>query len=150
MRRWRALLGVFLIGFLLGLAMMNLFHMHTLDRLYRVQNQLTNQLLDREIKLEKLNDNIENQKATIVKDLMIQVEFEGSPLVKDEIQKNIHFYLTDLVGRELWNIDGEMIYKILDQRIIEVGQRQVQLKTKYIIISEKITIAVKAQTIEKL
>ncbi|SNS45126.1 hypothetical protein SAMN05446037_101084 [Anaerovirgula multivorans] len=150
MKKWSRLIAIFSIGFLMGLAAMNLLHMHTLDRLYRIQNQLTNQLLDREIKLERLNESLQSEKTTFVKDLSINVEFEGSPLVKDEIEKVVHFYLADLVGKELWQVDGEMIYKILDDRMVDVENRQARLQVKYIVITEKISIGVRAQISEKL
>ncbi|SET23117.1 hypothetical protein SAMN05660297_01760 [Natronincola peptidivorans] len=150
MKTWGRFIAVFSIGFILGLTVMNVVHMHTIDRLYRIQNQLTNQLLDREIKLERLTESMEQQKASIVKDLVIDIAFEGNPLVQDEIEKSIHFYMSDLVGMELWRIDGEMIYKILDDRILDIGDRQVHLEIKYIVISEKISIAVIAKIIEKL
>lgn len=136
-----------LFGFLMGLAFMNLFHLHTLDNLYRIQGQLTNELLDKEIKLTRLTESMEKQKVILVKDLEIAVEFNGSPLTMDKITKSIRLYLSDLVGKELATIDGEMIYKIIDGRIIEVEDKKVQLKMKYIIISEKITIAIISKTL---
>jgi hypothetical protein len=136
------------IGFLLGLVFMNLFHLHTLDRLYRIQNQLTNELLDKEIKLERLRENMKKQSVILIKDLQITVDYDGNILTKDKIQKSIQFYLSDLVGKELSMIDGEMIYKILDGRIIEADDKKIQLKMKYIIISERILITVYAKTLE--
>lgn len=150
MMKWSRWIAIFCIGFLMGLTLMNLFHMHTLDRLYRIQNQLTNQLLDREIKLERLTESLESKKTTFIKDISIHVEFEGNPLVKDEIEKVVHFYLADLVGKELWRVDGEMIYKVLDNRVVDVENRQARLQMKYIIITEEISIGVKAQIVEKL
>ncbi|AOY75493.1 hypothetical protein [Clostridium formicaceticum] len=150
MKKRYNVLAIFIIGFILGLAVMNLAQMHTLDRLYRIQNQLNNQLLDREIKLERLNESLNKEKASIIKDLVIEVEFDGNSLVKDEIEKTIHFYMADLVGRELWSIDGEMIYKILEDRILDIEGRNIKLRVKYIILSEKISIAVKAQIMESL
>ncbi|AKL93610.1 hypothetical protein CACET_c00920 [Clostridium aceticum] len=150
MKRRYNVFAIFIIGFIVGLTIMNLIQIHTLDRLYRIQNQLSNQLLDREIKLERLNQSLNSEKASIIKDLVIEVEFEGNPLVKDEIEKAIHFYMTDLVGRELWSIDGELVYKILEDRILDIEGRRVKLRVKYIVLSEKISISVKAQVIEDL
>ncbi|ABR46381.1 hypothetical protein Amet_0142 [Alkaliphilus metalliredigens QYMF] len=149
MKGWTFYLSVFLIGFLMGLGIMNLFQMHTLDRLYRTQNQLTSQLLDQELKLERLNENLKSQQVFVVKDLSIVVDFDGNPLVQDEIENNIRFYLSDLVGRELSRIDGEMIYKIVQDRILHIGERQILLEMKYIIIEEKIQIGVKATVLDK-
>jgi len=42
-----------------------------------------------------------------------------------------------------------MIYKIIDERIIEVEDKKVQLKMKCIILSEKITIAIISKTLEQ-
>lgn len=135
-------------GFLMGLAFMNLFHLHTLDRLYKTQSQITNELLDKEIRLTRLTESMEKQKVLLVKELEISVEFEGNLLLKDKIQKSIHLYLSDLIGKEVTFIDGEMIYKVLEERIIEVEDKKIQLSMKYLIISEKIYIAVTAKTIE--
>ena len=135
-------------GFLMGLAFMNLFHLHTLDRLYRIQNQLTTNLLDKEIKLARLTENMEKQKVILIKNLEITVEYEGNLLIKDKIQKSVQLFLSDLVGKELSMVDGEMIYKILDGRIIEVEDKKILLKMKYIIITEEISITVNAKTLE--
>ncbi|WP_026477271.1 hypothetical protein [Alkaliphilus transvaalensis] len=140
--------ALFALGFLFGLVFMTLFQMHTFDRLYRVQNQLTNQLLDREIKLERLNESIKNQSTFLVKDLKINIKFDGNILIRDEIEKYIQFYLSDLVGKELDNIDGEMIYKILEDRIINVDDKKIQLTVKSLIISQEISIVVEAKIIE--
>lgn len=148
MKKSATYLAVLLIGFLLGLSAMNLFHARTIDRLYRIQNQLTNQLLDKEIKLERLNKSIENQKYTIVKDLELDILFEGNPIVKDQIEKTIYYYLGDLVGKELSVIDGEMVYKILHNRIIDADNKQIRLHVRYIIINEKISISVEAKLIQ--
>lgn len=150
MKKWARGIAYFAIGFLLGLVAMNLVHLHTLDRLYRIQNQLTNQLLDREIKLEGLKKSLQDEKTIIIKDLIIALDFEGNPLLREEIEKVIRFYLADLVGQELWRLEGEMIYRILDDRIINVENRQARLQVKYIIVREEISIGVKAELIEKL
>lgn len=150
MKKWARGIAYFAIGFLLGLVAMNLVHLHTLDRLYRIQNQLTNQLLDREIKLEGLKKSLQDKKTIIIKDLIIALDFEGNPLLREEIEKVIRFYLADLVGQELWRLEGEMIYRILDDRIINVENRQARLQVKYIIVREEISIGVKAELIEKL
>ena len=148
MKRTSSIFLSLLFGFLLGLAFMNLFHLHRLDNLYRIQGQLTYELLDKEIKLTRLTESMEKQKIILVKDLEITVEYTGSPLTKDKIIKSVQLYLSDFVGKELVSIDGEMIYKILDGRIIEVEDKKIQLKMKYIIISEKITIAIISKTLE--
>ena len=142
--------AIFAIGFLMGLAAMNLVHMHSLDRLYGIENQLKNELLDREIKLERLTESLQDEKTTIIKNLVIDVEFEGNALVKNEIEKWIRYYLGDLIGQELWRVEGEMIYKILDDRIVDVENRQARLQVKYIIIREEISLGIKAEIIEKL
>ncbi|MBM7614761.1 hypothetical protein [Alkaliphilus hydrothermalis] len=148
MKKWPQLLSVFTLGLFLGLAIMALYQMQTLDRLYGIQSQLTTELLDKEIKLERLNENIKKQSLIIVKDLDILVNYNGNPLVKDEIKKNIQFYLSDLVGRDLDSIDGVMIHKILQQRIIGIEDKHFKLLVDYIIISQKISVSVSAKLLE--
>lgn len=134
-----------LFGFLLGLVTMNLFQAHTIDRLHRVQANLTNQLLDKEIKLQKFNENANIQRAFIVKNLNIQVDFEGNPRVIEDIEATIKFYLNDLVGREVSTIDGDMIYKIIHNRILELDEKKITLTMNYIIISETISVGINAR-----
>lgn len=138
-------LSAFTLGFFFGLGFMSLVQMNTLDRLYRIQSQLTNQLLDRDIKLEKLGASLEKQRVSIVKDLKIHINYEGNLLLKEEIEKNVRFYLVDLVGREIANIDGEMLYKILQNRIVEVEDKRVKLTVEYIIVNEVINIGITAK-----
>ncbi|SCX79163.1 hypothetical protein [Alkaliphilus peptidifermentans] len=148
MKRPYSLIAFMGLGFLLGLATMNLFQMHTLDRLYRVQHQLTNQIIDKDIKLERLNDSIKKNNTVFVKDIKIHLNFEGNLLLKDMIEDNIRFFLSDLVGKELADIDGEMIYKILNNRIVEIENKNINLSINYLIISETINISVNARVID--
>ncbi|MDR5659199.1 hypothetical protein RH915_06825 [Serpentinicella sp. ANB-PHB4] len=143
-KRLFVLFNILLLGFFLGLCAMNLFQMHTIDRLYRVQNNLTNQLLDKEIQLEKLNQSIDNNKSFVVKNLEIIVEYDGNPLFIEDIESAAKFYISDLVGREIISIDGEMIYKIFNNRLLEIEEKQINLTVKYIIITETVTIGIKA------
>lgn len=140
--------AVFLLGFFFGLAFMMLLNMNTLERLYRTQNQLTNQLADREIKLEKLSESLAKEQAAIIKDLKLTIEFDGNHLIQEEIEKTARFYLVDLVGKEISDIDGELLYKILDKRIIEVADKRIKIQVKYIIVHETIDIGLSAKPAE--
>ncbi|GAB6086096.1 hypothetical protein [Alkaliphilus crotonatoxidans] len=140
--------AVFLLGFFFGLAFMMLLNMNTLERLYRTQNQLTNQLADREIKLEKLSESLAKEQAAIIKDLKLTIEFDGNHLIQEEIEKTARFYLVDLVGKEISDIDGELLYKILDKRIIEVADKRIKIQVKYIIVHETIDIGLSAKPVE--
>lgn len=147
MNKYKAI-AIFTLGLLLGLSLMNLFHIHTLDRLYRIQNQLTTQLLDRDIKLERLSQNAAKDNISLVKDLKIEIDFDGNVLIKDVIEGNIRFYLSDLVGKELSQVDGEMIYKIFNSRILEIEDKKIRLTMKYLIIDEVITISVIGKVVD--
>lgn len=127
---------------------MMLLNMNTLERLYRTQNQLTNQLADREIKLEKLSESLAKEQAAIIKDLKLTIEFDGNHLIQEEIEKTARFYLVDLVGKEISDIDGELLYKILDKRIIEVADKRIKIQVKYIIVHETIDIGLSAKPVE--
>lgn len=140
--------AAFLLGFFFGLAFMMLLNMNTLERLYRTQNQLTNQLADREIKLEKLSESLAKEQAAIIKDLKLTIEFDGNHLIQEEIEKTARFYLVDLVGKEISDIDGELLYKILDKRIIEVADKRIKIQVKYIIVHETIDIGLSAKPVE--
>lgn len=145
MKKLYSRISFMLLGFIFGLVTMNLFQVHTIDRLYRVQTNLTNQLLDRELKLQKFNESIMEQKVYIVKNLEIDVEFSGNPLTIEDIESTIKFYLNDLVGQEVNTIDGNMIYKIIHERILEIDDKKIILSMKYIIINETISIGIKAR-----
>lgn len=145
MKRFYVNLSFLLLGFLLGLVIMNLFQIHTIDRLYRIQTNLTNQLMDREIKLQKFNENAKNQKAFIVKNLEIEIDYDGNPRVVEDIETTVKFYLSDLVGREVSSIDGDMVYKIIHERILDMDEKKITLSSKYIIINETISIGIKAR-----
>jgi len=134
-----------LLGFLIGLVTMNLFQIHTIDRLYRIQTNLTNQLLDKEVKLQKFNESANEKKMYIVKNLEIKIEFDGNPRIIEDIENTIRFYLNDLVGREVETIDGALVYKIIHERILDIDEKQITLSLNYIIINETISIGIKAQ-----
>lgn len=140
--------AAFMLGFFFGLCFMTLLNMNTIEGLNRTKSQLSDQLIDREIKLEKLNESLQKQQAAVVKDLTLKVAFDGNHLVKEEIEKTVRFYLVDLVGKEITDIDGEMLYKILNDRIVEAGDKRIRISVNYIIIYEIIDIGISAKLVE--
>ncbi len=149
MKKIKKSLAIFTMGLLLGLVSMNLVNMRTIDNLYESQSQLNNQLLDKEIKLKNLTASLESEKTRIVKSLIINVDLEGNSSIEEEIRQEVYLLLKDYIGQELWRIEGEIIYKILEGRIFQIGAKEIKLRIKYLIIQEEITLEIIASLLQK-
>lgn len=131
--------GGILIGILMGTAAFNTFVSYRMDQLYKRIAFLEQNVQDKNALLEKFEKNI-NTRSLIIKGIEVVLVFGGDEIDRILIEKNIKEKYSTLLGKEIKNIDADLI--------IEVVDKEYKLKVNRLMITEilKIWISVEQVT----
>lgn len=143
------LLGI-IIGGLTGILSMNVLISSSMDQYHKKINELRNMVEEKDVQLEKLNETIHNSKI-IIKG--IEIKFESKEIHDDEIfkqqvEKVIKEKLKIIIGKDLENIDMELLSGIIDKRIINIENKDYMIYLNKMLVGEKIKIWLKVKEIK--
>ncbi|KMT23311.1 hypothetical protein [Clostridium cylindrosporum] len=141
-------LSGFILGVLLGCASLSAFISYRLDE-YHQRIAILNSIIDeKNMVLEKLEDNI-NKKKLIVKDIEINLTSKEDELINIELKKYIQKKLGTFVGKEVKKVEADMLWEVINQRIMKIGGKEYRLKANKVVISEIINIWIEIQPLKK-
>lgn len=141
----------FLIGGLVGVVFFSLLVTYKMDNYYKQISYLENTIENREERLEKLEQSINNQNI-IVKDIEVNLTFDkkqiNDEIDKIEIEKTIKDKYNSLLGKEVKTIDGHMLVEVVDKRILKIQDRQYKLEVDKLILTEIVAIWVRVEDLD--
>lgn len=134
-------------GILIGATLLCVIVSYRMDMYHKRIAYLENTIQDKDARLEKLENTI-NNKNILLKDIEIILIFEGDEIDKIDIQKNIKEKYKSLLGKEVKNIDADLIIQVVDKRIFKIEEREYKLQVTKMILSEILKITVKVDLLE--
>lgn len=137
-------------GFVIGMAVLSLIVSYRMDSYYHKNIALEDELQDKIAQLEKLENSIKTQTppSTILKNIEINLIFnenEGDEIDKVAIDKTIMEKYSPLVGKEVENIDPDILAEVADKRILKIEDREYKLSVNKIILTETLKIWIKVE-----
>ncbi|MCX7711323.1 MAG: hypothetical protein N2484_15900 [Clostridia bacterium] len=135
-----------LLGMITGAVALNILVSYRLDRHHQEIKNLQNMLMEKEIKLSKLEESI-NKNKFVIKDIEIMIHHEADELDKIELEKAVRKKYSSLVGREVKSVDMDLAAEIIENRIMKVQQTEYQLKVRRIFLSEVLKIWIDASKV---
>jgi septal ring factor EnvC (AmiA/AmiB activator) len=135
----------FLIGGLIGILAFNCLISYRIDQYHEKIRTLEAVIEDKDTRLEKLEDTI-NKKRLVVKKIEVTLEKEEDELTKITLQKHIKEKLDKFIGREVDKIDADMLWEIIDKRIMKIKDKEYRLKVSKLMVSEVIHIWVEVSS----
>lgn len=137
-------------GIIIGMAALSLIVSYRIDSYYHKNLALEDELQDKISQLEKLENSIETQTppSAILKDIEINLIFnenEGDEIDKVAIDKTIMEKYSPLVGKEVKNIDADILAEVVDKRILKIDDREYKLYVNKIILTETLKIWIKVE-----
>ncbi|OXT09120.1 hypothetical protein CE561_02905 [Thermoanaerobacterium thermosaccharolyticum] len=147
MNKITSFVSVFLIGVIIGGAIVNVANGIVIEKIsferdaYKLNNAALNE------KIEKLNESLKNQSYRVVTDIKPYVSNNDSK-IRIEVEKYINEKLKDIYGKQVEKINPDLIFNIFEGRILSIENKKVSLKVKYIVINTTLEIYVTAQTKE--
>ncbi len=128
----------FIIGMMLGLLMLTFLVSYRMDEYLQRIDYLETIIEDKDIRLQKLEESI-NQTKVIIKDITLYLDF-GEEETGDRLtlEKHIKEKYNSLLGKEVKSVDIEILVEVVDRRIMRIGEKSYQLHVSRILLSDVI------------
>ena len=140
-----------LIGVIIGIVFLNMLISFRIDIYCERIKYLENIIEDKEIRLAKLEESINNEKI-ILKEIeiviMTEEKDEEDLIDKITLEKHIKEKYSEILGREVKSIDIDLIGEVIDKRIMQLDGKEYQLFVDKIVLTEILKIWVAVEKIE--
>lgn len=137
------LLTGFLSGLLLGTILITVYIGHELDKSYQQINQLQTAVTEKDARLEKVEE-ASKQKRFIIKKIDVELQLEGDEIERSSLMKHIKERYYIILGKEVKDIDPDLLTGIIDNRIMRLDSRSFRLAVQKIVLSDVLKIWVTA------
>ncbi|SCN24906.1 hypothetical protein N3C_2048 [Clostridium sp. N3C] len=128
-----------IVGGLFGIISYNALVSHRIDEYHQKIKALELLIEDKDLRLEKLEDTIDKNKL-IVKNINITLNHKEDDLTRIGLEKNIRETLNKFVGKEVHTVDAEMLWEVVDGRIVKIADKEYKIKLNKLLISETIMV----------
>ncbi len=146
-KQFRCFICGMVVGILAGIAVFSLLVSYRMDQYYQEIRQLELANAEKEIRLLKLEESVDKTKY-ILKKIEVLLIYEGDEFDKIALKKSIKEKYDQLLGKEVGNIDIDLVAEVIDQRIMKLGEREYKLKLKKIILTEILKIWVEVYLVK--
>lgn len=150
-------LALFILGVLLGAAGTNAIIGKQVDHLLLAKATLEDALEDVQGELAKLKESSQKKPKRVITGIetfLVLTSREGLTeydelSVRLQANERAKDWLTPLVGQEIAKLDSLWIPSVVDNREIEVNGTRYRLKTHLVVVSEKLTLYLKATPVKE-
>ncbi|WZL71932.1 hypothetical protein QBE52_12550 [Clostridiaceae bacterium 35-E11] len=125
----------FIIGGLLGIVSINALVSYRIDIYHQQIQYLKTVIEDKDIRLKKLEESI-NRKKVVLKEIQIVLLSEEDVLDNLTLEKHIKQKYTELLGKEIKQIDIDILDDVVDRRIMKVDDKEYRLKVLKLVLTE--------------
>jgi len=138
--------GGILIGILIGIAAFNILVSYRMDQFYNRIAFLEQTVQDKNAVLEKFEKSI-NTRSLIIKGIEVVLDFSGDEIDRLLIEKNIKDKYSTLLGKQIKNIDPDLIVEVVDKRIFKIEDKEYKLKVNRLVITEILKIWISVEQV---
>lgn len=125
----------FILGVIVGSCLLNIWVGRELDQLIYEKKELIGKINNQQTKLNKLQTSLKEQKRTVVQELEIKIATEDlDKHLRQELKEKIFDLLNSIIGRNISEIDGQVLAENLDDRVIIIEQNNYQLDLNWLLI----------------
>ncbi len=136
-----------LAGVIIGVALITMLVSYRIDVYHKEIRNMAILIEEKNIKLKKLEESINNRKY-VLKSIDVIVNTNGDELDKTDIEKAIKEKYTVLIGKEVKNIDMELIPSIIDKRRFVINDREYRIRVDRVLLTEIMKIWIQAEVEE--
>jgi len=134
-------------GVLIGLTLMTIIVSYRLENFHRMNAYLESVIAEKNTQLEQLEKSLNKGKYILKSvDVVFICENEEVDLLvfETELKKKYHA----LLGKEVKNLDAEMIAEVADKRIFRLDDGQYQLFVRKLILAENLKLWIEVRPLE--
>ncbi|WP_409069663.1 hypothetical protein ACFLKB_09800 [Clostridium sp. FAM 1755] len=140
-----------IVGGLIGIIFFSLFISYRIENYHRKITYLNNIIEDQQVRLEGLENKL-SKKKLIVKKIEVEIRFKKKKsedeLVAIELEKHIKEKFNNLIGKELDKLDSDILVQVVDNRIMNIENKQYKTKVEKIIIAQNIKFYIEVEEIQ--
>ncbi|EJP6471635.1 hypothetical protein K8O96_03965 [Clostridium sporogenes] len=140
-----------IVGGLIGIIFFSLFISYRIENYHRKITYLNNIIEDQQVRLEGLENKL-SKKKLIVKKIEVEIRFKKKKsedeLVAIELEKHIKEKFNNLIGKELDKLDSDILVQVVDNRIMNIENKQYKIKVEKIIIAQNIKFYIEVEEIQ--
>lgn len=122
-------------GFLIGIVSVSTLAGYRIDCYYTRIRELESSVEDRNAQLKRLKESI-NKNKFILRDIEIILNYDGDDIDRITIEKNIKQKYKNLLGKEVRNIDTDIVVEVVDKRIFKIEEREYRLRVDRLVLTE--------------
>ncbi|SHK43487.1 hypothetical protein [Tepidibacter formicigenes] len=134
-------------GYILGVISINTLISYRIDRYYEEITYLNTIIEEKDVRLQKLEEAINNKKF-IVKDIEIILLYKGDEIEKLKLKKHIREKYNILLGKEIKSIDIDLVPEIIDKRIMKIENKEYKLTVNKLMLSEMLKLWIKVEILD--
>ena len=138
----------FILGVLFGCASLSAFISYRIDGYHQKIASLYSIINEKDIVLEKLEDSV-NKRKLVVKDVEVWLDSKEDKIVNIALEKHIKQKLGTFVGKEVEKIEADMLWEVINQRIMKIEGKEYRLEANKLVISDTINIWVEIKPLKK-
>ncbi|GAB6138715.1 hypothetical protein [Halanaerobaculum tunisiense] len=139
------LLASFLLGLIVGGSLINFWIGSQLDQLIYEKKQLIATINTQETELKQLKESLQEEKRTVVQELKINIQTELDKHTKQELKEKLFGILNSLLGRNISQIDGQLIAETINDRVIISEEKSYQIQVTWLVIQPQSIVTVQAK-----
>jgi hypothetical protein len=137
------LLTIFILGFITGATLLNIYLSQRIDTLILNKNELESTVEDQKNQINKLEENLKIHKQHFINKLNISLETDLNKHTQQEISKKIRELLSGLIGQEISEVNPLLMREVINKRYIIIEKNTYQLHLIYMVIREELEIYIK-------
>ncbi|HHT47642.1 MAG TPA: hypothetical protein GX004_10230 [Firmicutes bacterium] len=141
MKRYAAF---FTLGLLAGMMTMHSFQGRELEKLYWEKENLKVELYEKKEQIKKIESQQETLLPPTVRKIELEITLEDGGFVEPELKLQVYDLIKGLLGEEVLALPYPLIFNILDNRIVEVGDKRYRLNVEAVILGETLVYYLKA------
>lgn len=128
-----------IIGGMAGIISLNLLISSRIDEYYKEIQSLQSIIEEKDLQLQKL-EKVLNSKKLLIKDIKVELVFKNEEyddeIVKITLEKHIKEKYKELLGKEISKIDVEILWEVVDNRIMKIDNMEYRLNLNKIMVTE--------------
>lgn len=140
-------------GTVIGAVGISMLISYRMDAFYKEIAYLEHTIADKNEKLEKLEKSINNSNI-VLKDISIVLEFTNlseeqiNQIDNIQIEKAIKEKFRTLLGKEIKNLDADILIQVIDKRILKLNNAEYQLTVNKLILSDVLKLWIEVSLLE--
>ena len=138
-------------GVIIGSTLTSLIVSYRMDSFYEKMAYQESIIEDMDEKLKKLEKSINNSNI-VLKNIEVFLETDGGEVINNidniEIEKAIKEKFNSSLGKEVKNLDADILMQVIDKRILRFEEAEYQLSVKKLVLSDTLKLWIGIKVIE--